>query len=162
MFVDLRNGSGSSTGGGTIELSADLHLRAGAASHKRRFVGSTFNSTVDTLVYVPLREFTETAGPPGVRHTLLMEGSGRVEMVGVWPTTGSVSVSTSVGVHLNGSTAVAAQTKFTPSATLTWFFPAPLRRFAAGDRVHVSVNPGVAPGDVVGTVVLRMDEEAGS
>ena len=158
VVVDLHNGSGSSTGGGTIELSADLYLRPGAPSLPRRILPFVFNSTVDTEVFVPFVGDPETAFPPGVRQTFIAPGSGRVERVGFRPTTGSLFAATTVGVHLNdGATAVASEQKFTPSATLTWFSPSPLVKFAAGDRVHVSVNPGVAPGDVVGTVVLRMD-----
>lgn len=161
LLVDLLNKTASATGGGSVELSADLYVRPGVASPKRRFVMFAYNRISSEMIFVPFREDTETLPPPGVRHSLLMEGSGRVEMVTLFSS--AIGGTTTVGVHLNeGTNAVASDTAVLGMSTAEQFFPQPIAKFAAGDRIHVSVDPTDPPGDVVGVVLLRLDAEAGS
>lgn len=160
FLVDLFNGSGSGSGGGTIELSADLVLRRGItrpSTHKETFVYAP--GVGDTAYYVPFRTATEST-TIGVRQTLIAPVAGEVERVLIWCEGGGGS--TIVGFHKNGSaTATATVTKTLLAATMTEFVFPPTARFKANERLHIKVSPatGEDPGNTNGTVVLKLDTD---
>ena len=157
FFLDTFNGSGSGTGGGTIELSAHLLLRAGVTRpglYKHTFA---YAPTDAAAYYVPFVTAFESA-TPAYRQTLIVPHAGHVDRVTLW--CGADAGTTIVALHRNGSgTATATVTKSLPATTATEFRFPPTARFEVGDRIHINVNPTNAPGDVNGTLALKLDNE---
>ena len=157
FLVDAFNGSGSGSGGGTVDLSADLLLRHGVTrpgKHEETFVYAPADAAG---YYVPFRTATESA-TIGVRQTLIVPIAGQVERVLIWSEDGGGT--TTVGFHRNGSTTASETvTKNLPAATTTEFRFPPTARFDANDRIHIKVDPTTDTGNTNGTLALELDTD---
>jgi hypothetical protein len=156
FILDVTNNDAGTLDCGTAELSADLLVRRGVTrpcTYRETFA---YDAADASAYYVPFRNVAEGASID-YRHTLIVPVGGTVERVSLY--SASSPGQTTVGFHKNGSTTAAQSVTTNWSGIVTDFWFPPTARFDAGDRLHIRVDPSSTPGEVMGTLGLRLDNE---